>query len=224
MLYALSDPVSLLVLIVSFVVAVTLHGFVQGRLAARAGDRSAVAEGRTRPEPRRHLDPFGAVAAAIGGVGWAKPIGPLDPRSTNGTFVTVLLGGAVTNLVLGFVALAGFRLAGGVALSAGSLNLQYGIGGGSLGLRALLLFGLSNVFVGLLSLVPIPPMDGGRLLFALAPRSPGWRRAQYQLDERNIGVAIMLALLIIPLGGPSPLLPAVLDTLVGPLLALVTRG
>lgn len=224
MLYALGDPVSLLILVASFVVAVTLHGLVQGLVAARAGDRSVVPEGRTGADPRRHVDPFGAVAAAIGGIGWTKPVGPLDPRSTNGTFVMVLLSGALINLFVGLGALVGFRLGGGIAPGAGSLNLQYGIGGGSLGLRALLLFGLSNVFVGLLSLVPIPPMDGGRLLFALAPKTAGWNRAKYQLDDRNIGIAIMLALVIIPLGGPQPLLPTVLDTLVGPLVRAVVGG
>jgi membrane-associated protease RseP (regulator of RpoE activity) len=55
--------------------------------------------------------------------------------------------------------------------------LQYGvgqgIGGGDLLARALLMLGLMHVYVGALSLVPLPPLDGGRLLFALAPRSPG---------------------------------------------------
>jgi membrane-associated protease RseP (regulator of RpoE activity) len=77
---------------------------------------------------------------------------------------------------------------------------------------------------GLLSLVPIPPMDGGRLLFGLAPRTPGWQKAEYQLDERNIGIAVLLALLLIPLGGPQALLPTILDTLAGPLVRLVTGG
>ena len=75
-----------------------------------------------------------------------------------------------------------------------------------------------------LSLVPLPPLDGGRLLFALAPRSPGWQKAEYQLDERNIGIAVLLALLLIPLGGPQALLPVLLDTLAGPLLDRVTGG
>ena len=81
-----------------------------------------------------------------------------------------------------------------------------------------------GAFVAALSLVPLPPLDGGRLLFALAPRTPGWQKAEYQLDERNIGVAVLLALLLIPLGGPQALLPVLLDTVVGPLVDLVTGG
>ncbi len=226
MLYALGDPVSFVVLVLSFVVAATVHGWVQATVAARSGDRRPVAEHRTRLDPRRHLDPFGAVAAAIAGVGWARPLEPPD-RRRRGALVTVLLSGAAANLVLGLAVLAGFRLAGGSVTGTTVQVLQYGvgegIGGGLLG-RVLLMVGLMNVFVGVLSLVPLPPLDGGRLLFALAPRTPGWQKAEYQLDERNIGIAVLLALLLIPLGGPQALLLVLLDTVVGPLADLVTGG
>ena len=222
MLYALGDPVSLVVLVLSFVVAATLHGWVQSLVAVRQGDRRPAAAGRTRLDPRRQLDPFGAVAAAIAGVGWSRPLDPPDRR--RGGLVVLLLSGAVANLVVGFAALAAFRLVGGLALGASVPQLQYGVQGAGLLERCLLLFGLMNVFVGLLSLVPLPPLDGGRLLFALAPRTPGWQKAEYQLDERGIGVAVLLALLLIPLGGPQALLPVLLDTIVGPLVDLVTGG
>lgn len=225
MLYALGDPVSLLLLLLSFVVAVTLHGWVQCLVASRSGLRGPVAEGRTRPDPRRHVDPFGAVSAAIAGIGWAKPLDPPDRRN-RGALIRVLLSGAVANLVVGLGALALLPL---LTSSVGSLVtflgpsrlLQSGIEG-DLAARALLFLGLANLMTGLLSLVPIPPLDGGRLLFGLAPRSPGWQKAEYQLDERNIGVAVLLALMLIPLGGPQALLPTILDTLAGPLVRLVT--
>jgi Zn-dependent protease len=223
MLYALGDPVSLVILLVSFVLAVTLHGWVQSVVARRNGDRTVVAERRTAPDPRRHLDPFGAVAAAIAGIGWSKPVDPPD-RRRRGALVWVLLSGAVANLVVGLVALVTLGAVSALAASVGpSLLLQSGIGG-DLGARALLLFGLANLMTGLLSLVPIPPLPGGRLLFGLAPRTPGWQKAEYQLDERNIGIAVLLALLLIPLGGPQALLPTILDTLAGPLVRLVTGG
>ena len=222
MLYALGDPVSLLLLVVSFVLAVTLHGWVQALVAARTGDRRPAAEGRTRPDPRRHLDPFGAVAAALGGVGWARPL-ELPDRRRRGALVAVLLSGAVANLVVGVAVLAAFRVVAGPVAGASTLLLQRGVGG-DLPARALLLLGLMNVFVGLLSLVPLPPLDGGRLLFALGPQTPGWRRADHQLDERNIGVAVLLALLLLPLVRSGPLLLFVLDTVGGPLVDLVTGG
>lgn len=223
MLYALDDPVSLVLLLVCFVVAVTLHGWVQSLVARRAGDRTVVAEQRTRPDPRRHVDPFGAVAAAIAGFGWARPVDAPDRRH-RGALVRVLLSGALANLVVGLAALAAAGAVSGIrGVNGPSLLLQSGVAL-PVGERALLLFGLANLMTGLLSLVPIPPLSGGRLLFGLAPRSPGWQKAEYQLDERNIGIAVLLALLLIPLGGPRALLPTVLDTLAGPLTRLVTGG
>ena len=228
MLYALGDPVSLVLLLVSFVFAVTLHGWVQALVARRTGDSTVVAEGRTRPDPRRHLDPYGTLAAAIAGVGWAKPIDPPDKRR-RGARVQVLLSGAIANLLVGTAALVTVAVVYGggvgavVELFGPTQVLQKGLPV-ELGQRALLLFGLANFMTGALSLVPLPPLDGGRLMFGLAPRTQGWQKAEYQLDERNIGIAVLLALLLIPLGGPQALLPVLLDTLAGPLVDLVTGG
>lgn len=225
MLYSLGDPVSLLILLVGFVLAVTVHGTVQSLVATRVGDRRPRSEGRTVPDPRRHLDPFGAVAGAIAGTGWAKPVEPPD-RRRRGTVLAVLLSGALVNIALGLGLLVAFRAAaGGSGLPSGGYVrlLQYGVGG-DLGLRVLLLLGVSLVFSGVLALVPLPPLPGGYLLFALAPRTLGWQKAEHQLVERNVGIAVLLALLLIPLGGPQALLPTLLDTVVGPLIAAVTGG
>jgi Zn-dependent protease len=222
-LYALGDPVSLLLLLVSFVVAVTAHGWVQALIADRAGDRRPRQEGRLRPDPRRHIDPFGAVAALIAGIGWARPVEAPD-RQRRAALLSVLLSGAAVNLLLAVVSLVGFRLLYGGVWSVSATLLQHGVRGESLGVRAALLFGLMNLYVGLLSLVPLPPLDGGRLLFALAPRSLGWQKAAYQLIDNNVGVVVLLLLLLLPLGGPQALLPVILDDLASPLARLVTGG
>ena len=226
MLQALGDPVSLLLLLIGFLLAVVVQGMTTAVLATRLGDARPRAEGRLTPDPRRHVDPFGAVAGLIAGTGWAKPFDVPD-RRRRGALVTVLLTGPVLNIALGLGLLVGFRVASGTS---GALPgrgyvtlLQFGVGG-PLSLRALLLIGLSLLFFGALSLVPLPPLPGGFLLFGLGPRSPGWQKAEYQLVERNIGVAVLLALLLIPLGGPQALLPTLLDTAVGPLVAVVTGG
>ena len=224
MLYALGDPLSLVLLLLSFLFAVTLHGWVQSLVARRSGDRAVVAERRTAPDPRRHLDPFGAVAAAIAGYGWAKPVEPPDRRH-RGAMVRLLLSGVLANLAVGLGALAAYGVVYGSLGGAGSVSLTLQRGTDiDLAPQALVLFGLANLMTGLLSLVPLPPLPGGRLLFGLAPRSPGWQKAEYQLVERNIGIAVLLALLLIPLGGPQALLPTLLDTVAGPLVRLVTGG
>jgi Zn-dependent protease len=224
-LYALGDPFSFVVLVASFVVAVTVHGWTACLAADRAGDRRPRAEGRLRPDPRRHLDPFGAIAGAIAGFGWAKPLEPTGLRPRRSALLASCLTGSVVNLVLAAAVLIAFRALSGFGLPGASATiLQHGLEGGSLAERALVLFGLMNAYVGMLSLVPLPPLDGGRLLFGLAPRSAGWQKAEYHLVEQNIGIGALLLLLLLPLGGSTALLPTVLDEIVGPLVRLVTGG
>jgi Zn-dependent protease len=221
-LYALGDPLSFVVLVMSFVFAATLHGWVQSLLSARVG-QATTGPARRRPDPRRHVDPFGAIAAAIAGIGWARPV-ELGGRPSRRLLVLVLLSGAAANVLVGVAALVAFRVLGGRLAAVSTVLLQGGVTGTDFASRVLLLFGLMNVFVAALSLVPLPPLDGGRLLFALAPRTSGWQRAEYYLVEQNLGVAVLLALLLLPLGGPQALLPTILDTAVAPVVEVVTSG
>lgn len=225
MLYALGDPVSLLLLVVGFLLSVTVQGVVQDLVLSRVGSGRRTA-GRPLFDPRRHVDPFGAVAAASAGIGWGRQPEELPDRRRRGALTAVLVSGPLVAVAAGLLLLGAFRAVlgdGGLPSRGWVALLQYGVSG-PLQLRALLLIGLALLFTGLLALVPLPPLPGGRLLFGLGPRSPGWQKAEYQLAERNIGTAVLLALLLIPLGGPQALLPTLLDTLVGPLIALVTGG
>jgi Zn-dependent protease len=224
-LYALGDPISFVILLLSFLVAVTAHGWIASVAADRAGDRRPRGEGRLRPDPRRHVDAFGAIAALIGGFGWARPLTAVTARRRRGVLVASCLAGPAANLLLAVAGLLAFKATAGQGLSAVSATaLQHGLPGLDVAERATLLFGLMNAYVGVLSLVPLPPLDGGRLLFGLAPRTLGWQKAEHQLVEQNIGLAAVLLLMLLPLGGPQPLLPAVLDNVVSPFVRLVTGG
>lgn len=221
MLFALGSPAALLVLVGSFVVAATAHGLVQAWVAVRSGQPRRAPARRTRPDPRRHLDPFGTVAAAISGLGWARQ--PGDDRVIRRLPIVLLSGGAA-NLLLGVVALlAAARLTSGVLVSS-LADLQSGVPNAMSWAGLLSIFGLTNLAMGALSLVPLPPLPAGRLLFLIAPRSAGWQRAEYHLVEQNIGTAVLLALLLIPLGGPRPVLPVILDAVVAPVLRLLAGG
>lgn len=221
MLYALSHPASLAVLLVSYVVGLTLHGVVQAAVAGWRGDRRPRHEGRLKADPRVHIDPFGAVGALISGLGWVRPI-ELQGRRKQ-VIVWVSLAGPAVQLLLGAGLLVLWRVLSGPGNpfpDGAAYFLQHGAALSS-GSEALLLAGASQVYLGALSLVPLPPLDGGRLLFGLAPRTHGWLRAEHQLAERNIGVAVLLALLVVPLGGPVPILPDLLDAILAPLLRLL---
>jgi Zn-dependent protease len=222
-LYALGDPLSFVLLVGSFLVAVTVHGWAASFAAVRTGDRRPAAEGRLRPDPRRHLDPFGAIAALIGGFGWARPLEATGRRRRRALWASCLAG-PVSNLVLAAGGLLAFRALTGSGPIVAAALLRDGLALPDDGQRAALLFGLMNLYVALLSLVPLPPLDGGRLLFGLAPRSRGWQQAEYHLVEQNIGLVAVLLLMLLPLGGPQPLLPAVLDDIARPLARLLTGG
>lgn len=219
MLYALGAPSSFLVLVVAFIVCTVLAGWLTALACARVGLREP---GRSRPDPRRQLDPFGSVAAAIAGIGWARPVEV--PAQRRGAAVALaLLTGPVIVLLIGLAALAGFGATYG-PVSARASFLQNGVSGAPLGEQAWFLGGLMATYVGALSIVPLPPLPGGSALFALAPRTIGWQKAHFQLVERNIGIAVLLALLLIPLGGSTALLPTVLDRILDPLVRAVSGG
>ena len=226
MLYALSHPLALLGLVLGFVAAVTLHGAVQAFVATRTGDRRPRAEGRVSLDTRRHLDPFGCVAAGLAGPGWVRPVevgSPVFRGRAPWRPVLVLATGPLASGLLGLGLLVGARAAGASEFGIRALPLSellHGRGQGAAAGASLLLLeaGAAALAVALLALVPLPPLDAGRALFSVAPRSQGWQRARHWLIEQNIGLVAVLVLLIIPIAGERPLLLVLLDTLARPLL------
>ena len=178
------DPVIFIVLLI---VAVILHEVSHGLVARRLGDRTAEMAGRLTLNPIPHIDPFGSVLLpamlAISGApvfGWARPV-PVNPRSfkhpTEGMALTALAG-PVSNLTL--------------ALVAGRLLLP-----ATSGIVADLVwaFGVINVVLAVFNLLPIPPLDGSRML----PLFLGDRgRAAYAKVEPYGFLILFAVLFIIP--------------------------
>ena len=176
------DPVIFIVLLIA---AVILHEVSHGLVARRLGDRTAETAGRLTLNPIPHIDPFGSVLLpamlALSGApvfGWAKPV-PVNPRAfgrpTEGMALTALAG-PVSNLAVALIV-------GRVLLPATS------------GIVADLIwaFGFINVVLAVFNLLPIPPLDGSRML----PLFLGDRgRAAYAKVE-PYGFLILLALLFI---------------------------
>jgi hypothetical protein len=239
MLYALRHPLLLLFLVVAFLVGLIARALVQ-RLFAGVRRRPAWARDLPRSggttSLRWQLDPYGTIAAILGGAGWGRPAEVPATRGRIGSRqVLLLLSGPVIQAALGIGCLVGVRaLRSGrsstlyrpdvVGLLRGDRPLEL-VGGVVHNLPvaqlALLLGGVELLAMGILGILPIPPLDGGRLLFALAPKTGGWQRAGYRLEEDNWGVGIVVLLTIIPLVAAGPLLLVLVGAIADPIVRAV---
>lgn len=196
----LLDKIQLAVLVlVPMILCLTVHEYSHARSAFALGDRTAAAMGRMTLNPLSHLDPFGTILlpllAILGGgpfFGWARPV-PINPvlfsrriRMKTGILLTAAAGPA-SNLVLAFaiaLAFTGFRVAD-LALPDPVLTL-------------LVVTFKINVVLAVFNLIPVPPLDGSRVLAGLLPDSLA---RHYAYLERNPAfVLIAFAILITQAG------------------------
>lgn len=217
MLRALGHPVSFVGLLVGFLVAI---------VAATAAQQSTAKLLGVRIAPRERgvagwIDPYGAVAAILGGPGWG--ITTAGVTKSKARRCAVYLVGPLVAIALGAAALAGF------AAKIGGRQFLYGADLGQVvhGLTGpadqvlLICAGLEAVTVGLLLLVPLPPLPGWHVLALFVRPTVSWQRTRMYLEERNIGVLILLVLTVLPLGGDLPILVQLLDFIVGRILRAV---
>jgi len=196
------------VILVMLGIAFPVHEFSHALAAYRLGDSTARYLGRLTLDPRVHFDPMGGLLMIISvlagvGIGWAKPT-PYNPYNLRGGRwgeALVSLAGPGTNLVL-------------ATLSAVALGfIGHGTGPGTLltGLRQMAAASLSiNCLLAVFNLIPIPPLDGGRVLTALLPL-----RAARQF-ARIESVGMMLVLLVLLNGN-------VVGRLVRPVMSILLR-
>jgi Zn-dependent protease len=232
-LYALRYPLSFAVLVVTFFAALAIRGYAQRLVSRRrqpAWVRANTRGRRTASWLKPFLDPYGCVAAALGGVGWGAPVDITDPRDRRGRRVAQLLVGPLVLAGIGVGLLAAFRAWSHIHRQPfGLLDVVHGSAWATssslhyllpFGQVALFLAGVEFLAMGILALVPIPPLDGGKLLFALTPRRGGWQRARYRLDDENWGVLILLVIGL-PVLVRRVLLVSLLGSMVDPLVRLV---
>lgn len=217
MLRALGTPFAFLGLLVGFLLAVLVQAYAQAAAARALGDRPAF---RRLGGVRRALDPFGAVAAVLAGPGWG--VTPDIPLRSRGRLALALLAGPVAVAAVGALALLAFVLAGGPVGTLPGSGPGTVLGGieGSAAPVFFLALGLELLGMAVLALVPLPPLPGWRLLELASTGSVGWQRAREYLVDKNLGVLALLVLLILPLGGSTPLLLGILDTAVGSFLEI----
>jgi len=170
--------------------AITLHEVAHGWTARYFGDRTAEMLGRLSLNPLRHIDPIGTVLVpslllAVGGplFGWAKPVPVATSmlRNPRRAMIVVALAGPAANLLM---AAMWCGVLAAIARINGNETLDYWIG---LMAQAGIVI---NVILAVFNLLPIPPLDGGRVLAGLLPSRVGARLEKIE----PVGVFIVLGL------------------------------
>ncbi len=158
------------VMLVPALLAIILHEVAHGYVADRLGDPTARLLGRLNLNPFRHLDPIGTIAIFVFGFGWARPV-PVNAgnlRNPRRDMIWVSLAGPLTNLALAGVSvllLRGISLLEASSLADGLFFVEI-----ARPLRIMAAFSLYiNVLLGIFNLLPIPPLDGGRVLMGVLP-------------------------------------------------------
>jgi hypothetical protein len=222
-IYAILQPAALLGMLAAFLLGLSVRATFQVWLAARL---LRYRVGSPAPNPRRDVDPFGAIAAVLGGTGWGRAA-PLPETygfaGPSGKRVAVLLAGPLPVIALGLAVLLGYR----AGYPSGILDYLYpsdvlrGVSG-PVAQQFLVTLGVGLLCFGVLALVPLPPLDGWFLMWqAIRRPGEGAQKARFWLEERNIGVLILLVAVSFPIGTPVPLALMLLDLLVHPLMRLV---
>lgn len=171
----------LLPAVLAAVLAITLHEAAHGYAARALGDDTAARLGRISLNPLRHVDPVGtllvpllmagvqllAAGQVLGVFGWAKPV-PVNVSRLSNPRRDMMLVAAAGPAVNGALALAAGFFGHAVLAAAGTMPAELA----QLLVRFLGLMILVNLVLGLFNLLPIPPLDGGRILVGLLPAGP----------------------------------------------------
>jgi Zn-dependent protease len=179
------DPQFFVAFVVAVVIGITVHEFSHAAVATAQGDYTAKSQGRLTLNPASHLDPLGTLFLIIGGFGWGRPtpFNPLRMRRRRAGAAIVGLAGPVSNVLVAILAAIALRVTNPSGLEVVS------------GFAGKLFFALVelNVILAVFNLLPIPPLDGSRLLSILLP--PSRQNIVYFLDR--FGIFLLLGLLLL---------------------------
>lgn len=200
--------------------AVILHEIAHGYVALRLGDPTAKAMGRLTLNPIRHVDPIGTVVLPLvlvltgAGIvfGWARPV-PVDfrrLRNPKSDMVKVAAAGPATNVVLAALSAGVYHLLAGLTFDPHGAFTDLAIA--VLTPVALMAQAsvLINIGLAVFNMIPIPPLDGGRVLTGLLPRPQAIAFARLE----RYGLLIVMALLF----------TNALDRIVGPVFQVMVRA
>jgi Zn-dependent protease len=202
--------------------ALPVHEFAHGWVAYKLGDPTAKASGRLTFNPFKHLDLIGVLMMYTVGFGWAKPV-PVNfnnlKNRRSGT-ILVALAGPLSNILLGFISI----FMGGIIaklIEAGIIIID------TEGLfkffvyASLFFYFLTfvNINLAVFNMIPVPPLDGSRLISAFVPEEAYFRFARY---EQYIGLAFLAIVILVP----NDFISSFIRTVAGPVfrsMALTTQ-
>ena len=175
----IKNPLGFFIIALPLLYAVIFHELAHGWVAYRMGDPTAKFMGRLTINPLKHLDPMGTLMLFLFGFGWAKPV-PVNLnylRDRRLGMILVSAAGVVTNMLLAFFALFLYRLLSPEPTGIAAQLLYY--------------FARINIILAAFNLIPLPPLDGSKILMGFAPQSVQKSLAGLE----RYGLLIIIALL-----------------------------
>ena len=210
--YYLRTPGAFLGLVLTIpgiLIAITFHEFAHAWTADRIGDDTPRKQGRLSLNPFKHIDPIGAILLLTAGFGWGKPV-EINPNNFNRT-ISIRKGNALVSLagpVMNFILAVIFSIIYGMLLAFGGSFLLTSAGEV---ISTVILYTITiNVGLGVFNLIPLPPLDGSKVLVAFLPSKA---RAWYVNHERLLYI-IFIAIWITPLA----------SLIISPGISLINKG